>query len=128
MLVVRKDPTFPFPVTFAVRNKDGKVEDVTITIIYRLLDEVQATELDKQELKAGEYLKRVVAGWGTDVVDEAMNPLEFTPENFDSVMGMPGAVNALMKAFQETYVEVLEKNLKGLRSPSSEAASQETTT
>lgn len=131
MLVISKKPTYTYPITLAVPADGGEVKDVVFTIIFHRLGEsaLQALQKDIEEkgLTNGEFLKTVVAGWGNDVMDDDKKPLPFNTENLDALLDMEGAVPVLMTSFNKSRLEVSEKNLKGLRSPSSEAANQETT-
>lgn len=121
MIVVSDKATFQAPVTVFIPGQDGLLADHTGTFIFNYFTREEFNELNeklaKKQLKDDDFLNKIVAGWGEDIVDVEQKPIVFNAKNFKKVL----SVHGLSKAVVETYFTHVNaasaKNLKALLSP-----------
>lgn len=100
MFKFERFPTFNWPVTVQVPTDNNYVEHA-FTARWQLQD---VDELHKaQHAEGADSVKvlfdRALKGWGTDLCDEAGNPIPFTPENVDLLRSSPHVRAAMVASY-----------------------------
>lgn len=106
------EDTVKFPVKFELKSNDVKKTFKFFIIAKRTEQSVMAEWLKKEtEKPVLEIVKEVVTGWAdqTLVVDEDGQPVKFSEEAFDALLGVPGVSNMIFATYLKESV-AKEKN------------------
>lgn len=109
--VLKKSPTYTWPVTTHVPADDGKklIQQFEATFAVMPLDKVAiltgaaGTDID------GALLNEILVGW-SDVKDDEGNDVPFTPETRDQALALPYVRTALFAAYQDSISGAKRKN------------------
>ena len=97
-------PALPGQVEIKTQVAPGVTESQHVLLLFRQLPEQEHVALVKQ-IETGkvydlDIAEKVVCGW-VDVGDEDGKPVEFTPENFASLLAIPGASAPIVRQYFE---------------------------
>lgn len=125
MIVVADTATFEAPVTLFGPGEEGKMADLKATITFNYFTHDEFTALN-EKLKSGamkdeEFLRKIVAGWGDDIVDKNKKPLSFNSANLKKLLNVHGMVKAMIYSYFTHVNAESVKNLQALLSPAAAA-------
>lgn len=113
MFIVTQTPTYTAPVIVEMPSDNGKTKIVKFNARFKrlpqdeidtLYDRIRDKDLDDEKL-----VHEVTVGWD-GVADAQGTPLDFTPENFEQVLGIYPVQASLAKAFFNSLKGAKEKN------------------
>lgn len=96
-----KERTFATTATLMVPGDDGPQRE-TMTVRFKLIP-------DYEQLGTMDFLRLAVLNLG-DIVDDDGEPVPFTPELLEAVLGEPWARVGLVRAYWETVTGAAVKN------------------
>lgn len=104
---ITKKPIFTAQVEVYTPNEKCGHDLSKFTARFNRIDMHQLDKL--REKKQPEVMREVLAGW-EDFNDEENNPVPFTPENLETLINIPEALQGLSLAFWENVVKGRTKN------------------
>lgn len=124
MFIVTSKPTFTAPVVANLPADGGKFTKVKFSVVFKALEKDAVDELLKRirqavkaaqdgdgvPLKDREVLDEVLAGFGTDLVEEDRTPMAFTTANVDRLCAIYPLEAAMVRSFFDNYVNGPAKN------------------
>lgn len=103
MFKLAQSETFRWPVAWEEPG-DGKMVQVSFTAVFHRLTHSEITEIINGERGDDPQIttaRRLLAGWGDDVLDADGDPLPFSTANVHQLLEVAGAPGAIIKAFFE---------------------------
>ena len=106
MFKIEKTKKISWPVTINVPQDGGGTKEQQFTGQFELISQKEYDDFYK-DAKGGEpagekdigLARRVLTGWGDDVLDEDGNPLEFNAENKEKLIEIPYVRNGIVRSF-----------------------------
>lgn len=128
--VVSQKPTFTAPVVASIAGDGGRYQKVSFSVVFKalpkseveaLLESIRANmrasaEAEKKgdiftsRLTDRDLVDALMVGFGPDLLDEARQPLEFTPANVEFLCNIYPLEAAIVKSYFDNYIKGPEKN------------------
>lgn len=98
-----KNKRVKWPVIINTQKDGGVLEEETLTAEFEL---IKSKEYNKLLDDGGDeaIARRVLVGWGDDVVDETGNPMPFSTEARDDLIQERHVLNGIVKAYVNCYL------------------------
>jgi hypothetical protein len=111
MFVLKKSPVVSWPITIPMPANDGKVNQIPVTVKYKLLPQARYDELKAHD---NDLLNECVVGWNDDAfghenANGEADPLPFTAENLAALIEYPFIRTGFLQGYWKA-VAGLEKN------------------
>lgn len=81
-----KPAVLKWPVTINIPRDGGRIKAVTRTVHYELIPQAEFSAIYKDGGNDEDLLRKVVVGWGTDMVDANNDPVPFSEDELDSMI------------------------------------------
>ncbi len=88
MFKIEKPTDIKWPVTISIPRDGGRVTKATCTVRFKLIPQEENSAIYADGGNDEDLLRRVLVGWEPDVADEDGNPLEFSEEVRDKLIGI----------------------------------------
>ena len=109
MFVLKADHEFDWPVTVRIPIDGGKYASQTFTARFRLPSKDEMTNMAAVLGDDAANARKVMVGWD-GIVDEQKQPVPFSDEALDALLGVPWARVAIWQAFIDASFGIKRKN------------------
>lgn len=108
--------SYKWPVEWTVPADGGRQTKLGFEAEFKRLPQTRIDEIyaavtnGAREISDDAVVDEVLIGWGSNVLDENDQPLQFTPSNIKVVLDVQGARSAIVRAFFNSLTGAKEKN------------------
>lgn len=103
MFILTKRPKFTAEVKFMAPSEAGRLKEVSFTGQFARLESEELEALQdkaaKGEVRDLAMARKVLVGWGEDLVDEEKQPIPFSEENKEALLADAAAMTAVVRTF-----------------------------
>ena len=112
--VLKKDPTFMWPVAVELADDGGDYPAFTFKVRYRRMTQEYARDVatklnDGIEVDLVAVAKEIIVGWD-EIADDSGEDVKFTPKALDELLKIPTMAAELVAAWINATAKVKEKN------------------
>ena len=112
--VLKKDPTFMWPVSVELADDSGEFVAFTFKVCYRRMTQEYAKDVaiklhEGAEIDIRAKAKELIVGWD-EIKDDSGEDVKFTPKALDQLLQIPTMAAELVGAWINATAKVKEKN------------------